>query len=206
MLKKARGEPLTQPVEVSVSQPEGSPVEQCVQMLLRMLYLRDYETELHTQRVAQLSLELATKLGLAEELYAGIRIGALLHDIGKLVIPDAILFKVGKLTTAEWQTLQTHPRNGYNLLAPVAFFRDVVDIPFCHHEHWDGSGYPRGMKAEEIPLNARIFSIADVWDSLSTDRPYRPAWKLEDARFFMKEQAGVMFDPGLMPAFFEIAG
>jgi putative nucleotidyltransferase with HDIG domain len=210
MLKRVRSEPVNQPEGYPTNYPEQNPlnqpegvVEQTLQLLLRMLYLRDYESETHTLKVAELSVKFAIKVGVPSEQHERIRIGALLHDIGKIALPDSILFKLGKLTDKEWATLQKHPRYGYDLLSSVAFFQESVDIPFCHHEHWDGSGYPRGLRMEEIPLAARIFSIVDVWDSLSTDKPYRPAWKLEDIKFFLKEQAGVMFDPALVKFFLE---
>jgi HD-GYP domain-containing protein (c-di-GMP phosphodiesterase class II) len=210
MLKRVRSEPANQPDGNPVIHPEQNllnhpegVVEQTLQLLLRMLYLRDYENETHTQKVAELSVKFAIKVGIPAEQHESIRIGALLHDIGKIALPDSILFKLGKLTDKEWATLQKHPRYGYDLLSSVAYFQESVDIPFCHHEHWDGSGYPRGLRSEEIPHVARIFSIVDVWDSLSTEKPYRPAWKLEDIKYFMKEQSGVMFDPALVKVFLE---
>jgi HD-GYP domain-containing protein (c-di-GMP phosphodiesterase class II) len=174
-----------------------------LQGLLRMLYLRDYETEAHTARVSGLAMNLAKLANLPETAIEGIHHGALLHDIGKIGIPDRILFKPGKLTEAEWAIMQKHPQYAYDLIHPIPYFQHALDIPYCHHEHWDGSGYPRGLRMEEIPIAARIFSIVDVWDALSSDRPYRPAWKEEDIKRHILEQAGKMFDPTLASLFLE---
>ena len=130
-----------------------------------------------------------------------IRIGSLLHDIGKIGIPDNILLKPGKLTDAEWVIMQKHPQYAHDLISPILYFRDAMDIPYCHHEHWDGTGYPRGLRGEEIPLAARIFAIADVWDALSSDRPYRAAWKQETVIDYVLQQSGKLFDPALVPLF-----
>ncbi len=177
--------------------------EQTLQGLLRMLYLRDYETEAHTIRVSELALNLAKKVGVPEEEQEGIRIGSLLHDIGKIAIPDNILFKKGKFTDAEWMIMQKHPQYAYDLMSPISYFQKALVIPYCHHEHWDGTGYPRGLSGEEIPLAARIFTIVDVWDALSSDRPYRAAWKEESVMDFLGTQAGSLFDPALTPIFFD---
>jgi HD-GYP domain-containing protein (c-di-GMP phosphodiesterase class II) len=142
-------------------------------------------------------------VGIPEEAYEGIRIGALLHDVGKIAIPDGILFKQGELTDAEWAIMQKHPQYAHDLISPILYFEHALDIPYCHHEHWDGTGYPRGLKGEEIPLIARIFSIVDVWDALSSDRPYRAAWEENDVRDFLEKQAGILFDPVLVPLFLE---
>jgi HD-GYP domain-containing protein (c-di-GMP phosphodiesterase class II) len=171
--------------------------------VLRMLYLRDFETEAYTLRVASLALNLAQKVGVSDSEFEGIRIGALLHDVGKIAIPDEILFKQGKLTTAEWAIMQKHPQYAHDLIAPISYFQQALDIPYCHHEHWSGGGYPRGLRAQEIPLAARIFTIVDVWDALSSDRPYRAAWTQAAVKEFLELQAGVLFDPDLVPLFFE---
>ncbi len=167
------------------------------------LELRDFETKGHSQRVTGLALKLARALGVAEADLAHIYRGALLHDIGKIAVPDSILLKEGPLTSEEWVIMRQHPIFAYELLAPIAYLRPALDIPFCHHEKWDGSGYPRGLKGEEIPLAARIFSVADVWDALGSDRPYRPAWPPEKIKTHLQEQAGQQFDPRVVEIFFE---
>lgn len=164
----------------------------------RALDLRDHETEGHSQRVTELSLKLAAVMGISEAGSIHLRRGALLHDIGKIGIPDSILLKPGKLTAEEWKTMQKHPQYAYDLLFPIPYLRPSLDIPYCHHEKWDGSGYPRGLKGEEIPLAARIFSVADVLDALCSDRPYRKAWTTEKARQYILEQSGIHFDPSIV--------
>ena len=183
--------------------PNNQLLDQTLHGLLRMLYLRDYETEAHTLRVAEVALNLAKKVGVPEKEYDGIYIGALLHDIGKIAIPDKILFKPGKLTDEEWLIMQKHPQYARDLLSPILLFQNALEIPYCHHEHWDGTGYPRGLRKEEIPLAARIFSIVDVWDALSSDRPYRAAWSDKAVDDFLVRQTGILFDPALVPLFFE---
>ncbi len=167
----------------------------------RALDLRDKETEGHTQRVTEVTLQLARRLGLDEAAQVQIRRGALLHDIGKMGVPDGILLKPGPLTEAEWAIMRQHPDNAYAMLAPIAFLRPALDIPYCHHEKWDGSGYPRGLKGDAIPLAARLFAVVDVWDALSSDRPYRPAWPAEHVREYIREGAGRHFDPHVVEAF-----
>ncbi len=175
--------------------------EQTLQGWLHMLYLRDYETEAHTKRVSELAMSLAKSAGVPEEEYEGIRVGALLHDIGKIGIPDNILFKKGKFTNAEWLIMQKHPQYAYDLISPISYFQHALVIPYCHHEHWDGSGYPRGLREQEIPLAARIFTIVDVWDALTSDRPYRAAWKEEAVIDYLSKQSGVLLDPALVSVF-----
>ena len=165
------------------------------------LDLRDKETEGHTQRVTDLTLKLANAMGVSEKERIHIRRGALLHDIGKMGIPDRILLKPDVLTGEEWEIMRQHPVYAYNLLSQIAHLHPALDIPYCHHERWDGSGYPRGLKAEAIPLAARIFAVADVWDALCSDRPYRPAWTREQARSYIKSLSGVHFDSRVVEAF-----
>jgi putative nucleotidyltransferase with HDIG domain len=167
----------------------------------RALDLRDKATEGHTQRVTELTLSLARAVGVPEAGLVHIRRGALLHDIGKMGIPDGILHKPGPLTEEESEIMHRHPSYAYELLSPIAYLRPALDIPYCHHEKWDGSGYPRGLRGEEIPLAARIFAIADVWDALRWDRPYRPSWTIEKTKEYMREQAGVHFDPHIVDVF-----
>jgi PAS domain S-box-containing protein len=171
---------------------------------VRTLDLRDKETEGHTQRVTTLTLKLAMTMGIHDAFLAQIRRGALLHDIGKLGIPDSILRKAGPLDEAEWELMHMHPTYAYNLLSPIPYLRPALDIPYCHHEQWDGSGYPRGLKGEEIPLAARIFAVVDVWDALRTDRPYCEAWPDERVQAYLQEQAGRQFDPQVVKAFLKL--
>jgi len=166
------------------------------------LDLRDKETEGHSLRVTHLTVELATRLGaFSTEALTHIRRGALLHDIGKLGIPDAILLKPGKLTVAEFDVLRHHPQYAYDMLAPIAYLRPALNIPHCHHEKWDGSGYPRGLAGETIPLEARLFALVDVWDALRSDRPYRVAWPIDITLAHIHGLTGSHFDPELVPFF-----
>jgi len=167
----------------------------------RALELRDKETEGHTERVTEMTLALARAFGIGEEEITHIRRGALLHDIGKISIPDAILLKPGKLTDEEMALMREHPRRAYEMLLPIEYLRPALDIPYCHHERWDGTGYPRGLKGEDIPLAARLFAIVDVYDALTSDRPYRKAWSRDDALEYIRQQAGVCFDPRVVEMF-----
>ncbi len=171
----------------------------------RALDLRDHETEGHSLRVADLSVRLAEVLGVGGDELTHLRRGALLHDIGKVGVPDHILHKAGPLTDEEWAIMRQHPVHAYRLLASVQFLRAALLVPYCYHEKWDGTGYPRGLKGKEIPLVARIFAVADVWDALTSDRPYRPAWSKERAIAYICEQAGKHFDPEVVAAFLQLA-
>lgn len=166
--------------------------------------LRDKETEGHSQRVTEITLRLARELGMKEEDLVHIKRGALLHDIGKLGVPDAILLKPDKLTDEEWVLMRKHPVYAYEMVIRIDYLKPAIDIPYCHHERWDGSGYPRGLKGEEIPLAARIFAIADTYDALSSDRPYRSAWPRGKIIEYIKEQRGKNFDPKVVDAFLKI--
>jgi putative nucleotidyltransferase with HDIG domain/PAS domain S-box-containing protein len=165
------------------------------------LDLRDRETEGHTQRVTEMTMELAEVMGIKPEDLVNIRRGALLHDIGKMGVPDNILLKPDKLNEEEWQHMRMHAVYAYNLLSNITYLRDALDIPYCHHEKWNGTGYPRGLKGEEIPLAARIFAVADVYDALTSDRPYRKGWPSERALDYIREQSGSYFDPRVVDAF-----
>jgi putative two-component system response regulator len=167
----------------------------------RALDLRDHETMGHSRRVADLALALARELGLPQEEIDALRRGALLHDIGKIAVPDAILLKQGPLTPRERATMERHTAFARELLEPIAYLRGAVDVPFAHHERWDGSGYPRGLAGEEIPLAARIFAVVDVFDALTSDRPYRRAWSAAAARGYVEAAAGRLFDPHVVAAF-----
>jgi len=168
------------------------------------LDLRDKETEGHTLRVTKMALELARKFGFTEEQLQHIRWGALLHDIGKMGVPDSILLKPDQLTQEEWETMKKHPDFAFEMLSPIAYLKPSLDIPHYHHEKWGGTGYPRRLKGEEIPLAARLFAIVDVWDALRSDRPYRKAWTVEKAREYIQAQAGSHFDPKVVEYFLEI--
>lgn len=168
------------------------------------LELRDKETEGHTRRVAEMTARLARKMGMRDEELVHVRRGALLHDIGKMGIPDGILLKPGELTEEEWEIIHRHPVYAYEMLAPINFLRRALDIPYCHHEQWNGSGYPRGLKGEQIPLAARIFAVVDVYDALTSNRPYREAWPEEKALRYIREQAGQHFDPEVVEAFLDL--
>lgn len=167
----------------------------------RALDLRDRETEGHTLRVTELTERLARSMGINEAEIVHIRRGALLHDIGKMSVPDAILLKPDKLTEEEWVIMRMHPTYAYQLLSPIAYLRPALHIPYCHHEKWDGTGYPRQLKGEQIPLAARLFAVVDVWDALLSDRPYRPAWPREQVLAYIRSQAGAHFDPQVVRTF-----
>jgi PAS domain S-box-containing protein len=168
---------------------------------VRALDLRDRETEGHTQRVTELTVRVAKTLGFSEEELMHIRRGALLHDMGKMAIPDRILHKPGPLNEEEWEKMRRHPMYAYEMLSPIAYLEPALDIPFCHHERWDGSGYPRKLKGEEIPIAARLFAIVDVWDALRSDRPYRKKMIREDVVAYLREKSGQLFDPKLVEIF-----
>jgi len=170
----------------------------------RALDLRDKETEGHTQRVTELTVKLARRAGISENQIIHIRRGALLHDIGKMGVPDHILLKPDKLTDDEWEQMRRHPTYAYELLRPIAYLHDALDIPFCHHEKWDGTGYPRGLKGEQIPLAARLFAVADVWDAIRSDRPYRSGWDEERALEFIRSVSGTHFDPRAVGFFLKV--
>ncbi|MBI4670314.1 MAG: GAF domain-containing protein [Chloroflexi bacterium] len=170
----------------------------------RALDMRDRETEGHTQRVTELTLQLARAVGIGEDILIQLRRGSLLHDIGKMGIPDSILLKPDKLTPAEWAIMRTHPQLAYELLAPIPYLRGALEIPYCHHERWDGTGYPRGLQGEQIPLAARIFAVVDAWDALRSDRPYRSAWTREQVCAYLREQSGKAFEPRLVEIFLQM--
>jgi HD-GYP domain-containing protein (c-di-GMP phosphodiesterase class II) len=171
----------------------------------KALSLRDQETELHTARVVDVTIELAKSLGMTGDQLVNVRRGALLHDIGKMGIPDSILLKPGPLTEYEWEIMRLHPSYAHQMLSPIDYLRPALEIPLCHHEKWDGSGYPRGLRGEEIPLAARIFAVVDVWDALSFNRPYRPAWPPEQVLEHIQQQANSHFDPVVVTAFLALA-
>jgi putative nucleotidyltransferase with HDIG domain/PAS domain S-box-containing protein len=169
----------------------------------KALDLRDKDTEGHTRRVTELTDRLARDLGIGEAERVHIRRGAMLHDIGKMGIPDAILLKEGPLSEEEWKIMKQHPDLAMSMLSSISFLRHALDIPYCHHEKWDSSGYPRGLKGREIPIAARIFAVVDVYDALTSDRPYRRSWSGEDALDHIRSGAGSHFDPDAASAFIQ---
>lgn len=170
----------------------------------RALEFRDQETKGHTSRVTEMTMALAQALGVQGEDLVHLRRGVLLHDIGKMGVPDSILLKPGDLTEREWEIMRLHPAYGLQLLQPIEFLQPAIDIPYCHHEKWDGSGYPRGLAGTEIPLSARIFAVVDVWDALISTRPYHAAWPRERAMVYIRDQAGKHFDPDIVDAFLKL--
>ena len=167
----------------------------------RALEIRDKETEGHSHRVTDLTLQLARACGVRDQELEFLYQGALLHDIGKMAIPDKILLKTSLLTDEEWDVMRTHPKVAYDMLSSISFLEKALVIPAYHHEWWDGGGYPFGLKGREIPLAARIFAVVDVWDALLSDRPYRKAWSREHVIQYFREQAGKQFDPEIVERF-----
>jgi putative nucleotidyltransferase with HDIG domain len=165
------------------------------------LDLRDEETEGHSERVMEMTIRLAQSREMSAADLVHVRRGALLHDIGKMGIPDDILLKPGPLTNEEWTIMRKHPQYAYEMLSPIAFLRPALDIPYCHHEKWDGTGYPRGLMGDRIPLAARLFAVVDVWDALRSDRPYRQGWPEAEVMEHIHTQAGRHFDPEVVDAF-----
>jgi HD-GYP domain-containing protein (c-di-GMP phosphodiesterase class II) len=170
----------------------------------RALDLRDRESEGHTERVTDEAVRLGRALGISEGELVQVRRGALLHDIGNMGVPSNILLKPGPLTEDEWASVRQHPEHAFTLLAPIAYLRPALDVAYSHHEHWDGAGYPRRLRGEAIPLAARLFAVVDVWDALTSDRPYRPAWPREQALEYLRAQAGTQFDPRVVEVFLNL--
>lgn len=170
----------------------------------RVLDMRDHGTDEHTQRVTNMTIDLARRMGISGSELNHVRRGALLHDIGKMAIPDAILHKPDKLSDGEREIMKTHPEKACQILSPIDYLTPALEIPYCHHEKWDGTGYPRGLKGEEIPLIARIFAVVDVFDALISDRPYRKAWKKEEALAYIRDQSGKHFFPYAVRKFLEM--
>lgn len=191
--------------EVPTDQIFVHPYDRVLHAWAKVLEIRDYETLEHTRRVTAMSLELGRSMGLSEEQLIHLGRGALLHDIGKLGIPDEILLKPGPLTQQEREIMQQHPVFAYLMLSPIEFLHPALDIPLSHHEKWDGTGYPYGLKGQDIPLTARIFSIVDVWDALNSSRPYRPdPWPRTRILKYVKTESGKHFDPKVVQAFLEM--
>jgi putative nucleotidyltransferase with HDIG domain len=171
---------------------------------IRALDLRDGETQGHSRRVVDLAVRLAEELGVCNEQLVHVGRGALLHDVGKMALPDSVLLKAGELDEDEQALMRRHPEHAWEMLRGIDFLRPALDIPYCHHERWDGTGYPRGLKGEEIPLTARLFAVVDVWDALRYDRSYRAGWPAEQVKAHLREGAGTHFDPQVVPAFLRI--
>jgi putative nucleotidyltransferase with HDIG domain len=162
------------------------------------------ETEGHSRRVVEMTMKLAHKLGIDKNELTHIRMGAMLHDIGKMGVPDSLLQKSGNLTEEEWEIMRQHPVYAFNWLSKINYLKKALEIPFYHHERWDGTGYPYGLKGNQIPYSARIFAIVDVWDALLSDRPYRKAWPQEKVLDYLREQSDKLFDPQVAEAFLEL--
>ncbi len=165
---------------------------------------RSQESDGHTHRVMELTIELAKRLGISDDQVVHIRRGAILHDIGKMGVPESILLKQSKLNEEEWQIMRSHPKYAFDLLSPIDYLRPALEIPYCHHEKWDGTGFPRGIKGEEIPLAARIFAVVDVWEALRADRPYRSSWSIPQTLKYITENSERHFDPKVAKAFVEM--
>lgn len=175
--------------------------EATIEGLLRALELKDAQTEGHCVRLSELSVALGQEMGIDKNNLVHLRRAALLHDLGHIGIPDSILKKAGPLPEDERKVMEQHPKFGYDLLSPIPFLQPVAEIIYCHHEKWDGSGYPRGLKGGDIPLLARIVSVCEVWDALTSDQRYRIAWKKADAQNYIDLGSGHQFDPEVVEAF-----
>jgi HD-GYP domain-containing protein (c-di-GMP phosphodiesterase class II) len=171
---------------------------------VKALDLRDNETEGHTVRAADMTVHLARFMGISGENIPHIRRGSLLHDIGKMAIPDSILRKPGPLSPEEWKVMKQHPKTAHNWLSSIDYLKPAVDIPYCHHEHWDGRGYVQGLAGDDIPFWARIFTVIDVWDAMRSDRPYRKAIPVKSTLKYIREESGKLFDPRVVEAFFDL--
>ena len=180
--------------------------DETIQGWSRAMDLRDRETEGHSQRVTEMTLALAQAIGMPDEEVVHLRRGSLLHDMGKLGIPDKILHKPDILNEEEWTIMRRHPVYAYEMLKGIEYLRPAIDIPYCHHEKWNGKGYPRGLKAEEIPLAARIFMVADIWDAIISNRPYRPARSEDYALNYIQSEAGQHLDPHITEIFLKLYG
>ncbi|HXQ38893.1 MAG TPA: HD domain-containing phosphohydrolase, partial [Anaerolineales bacterium] len=175
-----------------------------IEGLSRALDLRDKRTEEHARRVTETTIGLAIRLGVGGSDLVHIRRGAILHDIGKVAIPDEILFKPGPLAEDEWKIMRRHPSIAVDLLSPVTYLAPALDIPHWHHEKWDGTGYPDELSGNQIPFPARLFALVDVYDALISDRPYRSAWSKQDALQYIESQSGKHFDPKIVPEFLDL--
>lgn len=171
----------------------------------RTLELRDLETKGHSERVTNIMVDLALTMGFSLEEIVPFRHGAMMHDIGKVAIPDSVLLKPGPLTPEEWQLMKLHPIYGRQLLSSIDYLQESLTIPYSHHERWNGAGYPLGLKQEEIPIEARMFAVVDVWDALGNQRPYHAAWPRQESLAYIQQNSGIFFDPQVVQAFMAIA-
>jgi len=172
-----------------------------IESWVRTLGLRDQQLEGHAVRVSELSTALASSLGFKNDELFQLRSGALLHDVGKIALPDSILNKPGPLNEEEQSVMRQHPQFGREILAPIPIFQPLVDIVYCHHENWDGSGYPRGLMGENIPILARIVTVCNLFDALVSDQPYRKAWSKNEALNYIESESEKQFDPDIVEAF-----
>jgi HD-GYP domain-containing protein (c-di-GMP phosphodiesterase class II) len=172
-----------------------------VEAFARALEMRECEPLGHTRQVTEITVSLSRVMGISIPEQLHIRRGALLHDIGKMGVPESVLNKKGELTQEEWTIIRLHPQFAYDLLFPIVVLHPAIDIPYCHHERWDGGGYPQGLRGDKIPLSARIFAVVDVWDALISNRPHREAWSEAKTFAYLKEQSGKHFDPAVVEAF-----
>lgn len=179
--------------------------DETIEALSFALDLKDKETTWHSKRVTELAVKIAKTMGLEEDQIVQLRRGAMIHDVGKMGIPDSILLKPGALSEEESAIMRRHPSYAHEMLSKIKYLEPALEIPYCHHERWDGSGYPRGLKGELIPLSARIFMVADVLDSLTSDRPYRNAWTHDDAVAEIKKERGRLYDPAVVDVVVELA-
>jgi len=177
--------------------------EATIKSWLRALEFREIQTEGRSLRLAEFSIAIGKKLGVEEDDLKHLRHSVLLHNIGKIGIPDSILNKSGPLSDEEKKMMELHPEIGRDMLAPIPFLQSASDVAYCHHEYWDGSGYPRGLQGKDIPLMARIVSVCNVWDALTSDQPYRKAWTEEEARIYIDLGSGYQFDPEIVDAFLQ---
>ena len=175
-----------------------------IQRLTSVAEYRDTDTGAHIARIGLYSNKIAEAMGMSSDFVETITFASPMHDLGKIGIPDSILHKPDTLTAEEWTVMRKHPQLAYDMLYPIEYLRPALDIPYTHHEKWDGTGYPRGLKGEDIPMTARLFAVMDVWDALTSDRPYRPAWSEEEALTYIREQSGRHFDPQVVELFFKV--
>ena len=178
--------------------------ESTIEGWLQVLEMRGHETQGHTIRVVELTLRLAVAMGLSDQELQDLRRGVLMHDIGKMGVPDSVLHKTSPLTDEEWGIFRKHPQFAYNMLRPISYLRNSLDIPYCHHENWDGTGYPRGLRGEDIPLAARIFSVVDIFDALTSERSFRRGWSNEKALEYIQGQSGKHLDPRIVEMFVKL--
>lgn len=183
---------------------DASAVDAMIERFARALEMRNHDREGHNERLISLTLQLARAFSLPEEELIHIRRGAVLHDIGKITLPDSILLKNGLLNEAERLAMQQHPLEAYRLLSGLPFLEKALDIPYYHHERWDGKGYPQGLAGEQIPLAARLFAIVEVWEAMTSDRPYRKALPKRAALIFIRSQKGMQFDPQVVDQFLQL--